>query len=113
MLKAIIEKYRRYERENKQYIEDHPEAPGISYVEGYARAIHDILAEIEETAKNGDYIGRAGRILNTDFFGIRDSMDGEAAPEDMTAAISEDLQDLEKCQYIIDYLLNIIEEERA
>ena len=56
----------------------------------------------------------AGRILNTDFYGIRDAMDeGPATPGDISGAIAEDLKDPKKCLSVIAYLLDIIEEVNA
>ena len=58
-----------------------------------------------------DNMNLARRILNTDYYGIRDAIDaGPASSEDIIKTISEDLKDIKKCQCIINYLLNIIEE---
>ncbi len=68
----------------------------------------------EETGAKNARLKIAGRILNTDFYGIRDAMDeGPAGPGDISEAIAEDLKDPKKCQSIISYLLDIIEEADA
>lgn len=61
-----------------------------------------------------DNVNLARRILNTDYYGIRDAIDaGPASSEDIIKTISEDLKDIKKCQSIIEYLLNYIEEVEA
>ena len=118
-IKDIINKYKNYAHIYLKGIEEHPTAAGNEYMQGYANAIKQICADLEQitggSAKNVDYLaGLAARILNTDFYGIRDAMDaGPASSEDIIKAISEDLKDIKKCQSIVEYLLNYIEEVKA
>ena len=109
----IINKYREYARGFKKAIEDHPTASGNEYLKGAIQYIELITAEIEAEAKNAR-LDIAGRILNTDFYGIRDAMnEGPATPGDISGAIAEDLKDPKKCLSVIAYLLDIIEEVNA
>lgn len=115
MIKNIISKYRGYAAMYDKAIEDHLTAAGNEYLKGYSKAIKDITADIEAEAKNGRNLpGLALRIYNTDEYGIRDAMDaGPAGHDEIIGAIAADLQDVEKCHDIIDYLLNMIEEAQA
>lgn len=111
-MNEIISKYKGYISIYKKAIEEHPTASGTEYIKGLSRGFELMINDIEEAtgAKNAR-LDIAGRILNTDFYGIRDAMsEGPATPGDISGAIAEDLKDPKKCQSIINYLLDIIEE---
>lgn len=111
----IINKYKGYIAIYRKSIEEHPTASGTEYLKGLSRGLELMINDIEEAteAKNAR-LDIAGRILNTDFYGIRDAMDeGPATPGDISGAIAEDLKDPKKCLSIITYLLDIIEEVKA
>ena len=71
-IKDIIVKYKHYEWTYSKGIEEHPTAAGNEYMQGYANAIKQICADLEQitggNAENVDSLaGLAARILETDF----------------------------------------------